>query len=645
VEKRKHVLWNYFLCIIFFTLTFTLNAEELTVDPNIQIKNLTPEIYLYEDKTTSLSIKDISSPEFEKKFIKNNRKATPYWLTASAIWGKINLDLQNTRNNYYLLFPNPIMEYVEVFIPDINGGYVKLETGHGIDIKKRPVPDRKIIIPLKSNAFPFADFSKGKIYFRVFSPQNEFDLKTYLVTDFGLSREKEIDAAFQGSFLGIMIAMFFYNLFIYFAIGNRSYLLYILYILGTCITIMGAQGITHRYFISSFSLDLWNLGFVALLTMTTGNLFTQNFLELKINLPRINRVFSILNFILLITIISKFFNAIIFNHLYFLLLLSSSILCLTSGFILYRRFAFARDFSHAWLVIIVADILYSVAASGIYIPASVYFVQIGHVIEAVVLSIALARQIRYLQAEKKKLGIIERDIALAEEIQKTLFPRELPHSAKYELSGRYKPSGKMSGDFYDVTVGKDNVLCVFLVDVAGHGYAAGLVAAMIKVAFHESLEKCNSPAEHQKEINRILLQNVENTFATSINIRIHAEEKKLYLARAGHAPTLHYKNKSFELVEYSPGGIPLGILDKYSCEEILVHYDSGDRVILFTDGLIEGINVNGEEFGMNRLKDMVLKQIQKSPREFCDILYNEISFWINSRDQEDDITYLVIDLH
>ena len=641
----KYSVFRKFILLVLFLNTFFLNAKPYIVYPETSVTNISPNLYFYEDHTRNLSIQEVSSKDFKDKFFLNNRVATPYWLTTSAVWGKISLDLKKTKNNYYLLFHNPIMENVEVFIPDIHGGFYKIVTGHGVDINKRIIPDRKIIIPVRSPVYPNSNLSEGTIYFRVFSPMNEFDLKASLVTELGLSKVKEMDTAFIAGYTGIIIVMFIYNFFIFFSLRNKSYLIYIFYTLTKGILILGTQGITHEYVFSDFTSDLWNLGFFGVVSLIFGNLFVKYFLNLKVKLPVVNKLYDVINVLLSISFFIKFIDATYFNYIYFIFLLLSTILSLTSGLRLYKQYLFARDYTHAWLFSLTAEILYTIATSGVYIPATIYLVQIGHVFETVLLSLALARQIRYLQGEKKKLGAIERDIAFAEEIQKTLFPRSYPISPAYSLAGKYQPSNKMSGDFYDFAIRKDNIICIIMVDVAGHGYAAGLIAAMVKVAFHETLESSKSASIHQNEINRILSQNVQTLFATAINLRIDPAKKMFYVSRAGHMPLLHFKRAENTITEYFPKGIPLGILKNHSYEEISVKYKKGDRLILFTDGIPESENIHGKAYGLNQFQNEIMNFIHDSTDSFCDNLIMKVNQWSRKVQAEDDIALIAIDLH
>ena len=179
----------------------------------------------------------------------------------------------------------------------------------------------------------------------------------------------------------------------------------------------------------------------------------------------------------------------------------------------------------------------------------------------------------------------------------------------FTITAQYTPSSTLSGDFYDYIQLKDGSLSLLITDVAGHGYTAGLVAAMVKVAYQETADKATDLCDHQKEINRILVTHVEQIFATALHLSIDTDNKDISVTRAGHLPLLHHRKADGKIVEIAPKGMPFGVLLDYMCECEVVAYEPGDRFFAFTDGVTEEFNAFGHEFGMERLKNFLVKAI------------------------------------
>jgi len=654
--SSRRLFFTLFFCTVasFITLFSPIISRpsdsmksEITLSPEANVSLLAPYLFFFEDPSKKMDIEKISALEFQKNFYANLKKqTTPYWVTKSAVWGKINIDLTDQPGNFYLYFDNDVIEQIDFYFPLENGQYQKIASGHKIPVFERIISDRKIIVPLRSNVFSQVNFSHGTIYFRMESYHSEVNLNSKLVNDAGLNHEQIVDAALLSAYFGIILAMALYNFFIYTSLRNKNYLLYVLYILSFAYCMAQTHGLTRDLFLFNYLFDIWLVNIIVVQTLMIGNFFVISFLELKKNLSGTYRILTFFNIILPFVFFIRLFDPILYSQIFFVLLAANVTISFSAGIRLYRKFVYARDFTYAWSFILVSNFLYALVVSGIYIPyVTIDILYQAHIIETVLLAIALARRIKFLQQEQDRFTLLQRDLGFARDIQTYLFPGNIPKSEHYSLEGRYLPSGSLSGDFYDFILEDDHKLYFLMVDVAGHGYSAGLVAAMINIAFHETRSKTKNVREHQTEINRILHDNVQNIFATAINLRIDPEEKKFQMARAGHVPMLHYKRATGELAEYAPKGAPLGILEEYYCEEITLKYTSGDRLILFTDGILEELNASNEEFGMARFKNIIIEHAAKNSSEFCDFIQKEISFWIDKRIQDDDITFFIIDLH
>jgi phosphoserine phosphatase RsbU/P len=248
--------------------------------------------------------------------------------------------------------------------------------------------------------------------------------------------------------------------------------------------------------------------------------------------------------------------------------------------------------------------------------------------------------------KEERLAAIHKELEIAREIQAGLLP---DHEATIEglrIATRYVPVTSVAGDFYDFLQADGTGLGVLIADVAGHGVPAALSASMVKVAIRAQGDRAQRPAEVLAGMNSILCGNVQGQFVTAGYVYLDVKKNQLAYAGAGHPPLLvwHRREKKAEAIEEN--GLFLGAFPDCAYKAVTAGFEPGDRCVLYTDGILEAPNPQGEEFGNERLRDFVESQAHLPAQEFCDALLARIEQWCGRRDNEDqhdDLTLVAVD--
>lgn len=201
----------------------------------------------------------------------------------------------------------------------------------------------------------------------------------------------------------------------------------------------------------------------------------------------------------------------------------------------------------------------------------------------------------------------------------------------------------VAGDFYQFIELEDQRLGVLIADVSGHGVPAALIAAMLKTAVQSVASCAESPRDVLQSLNRMLSGQGQDQFVTAAYLFIDAENHKARYSAAGHPPLLLSRAGTLQRIESN--GLVFGVATQPDYPVRDIELRTGDRLLLYTDGVIEPENAKGESFGDSRLEQAVLAAQMSTPSDLPDRLLKEIRAWRpGSMAQQDDITVVVIDV-
>ena len=202
----------------------------------------------------------------------------------------------------------------------------------------------------------------------------------------------------------------------------------------------------------------------------------------------------------------------------------------------------------------------------------------------------------------------DHEVHLAIALQQHLLPQPPAQYQGCEIAVHCQPARYLTGDFYDFITLPDSSLGIFIADVAGKSLPASLIMTQTLTLFRFLAPHYQSASALLKELNRRLQPNLShNLFVTACYSILNVEHHTLTVARAGHETPLHYQQGNVTTLR--PSGMALGIDKGERFDNLMaennVSLQSGDSVIFFTDGLNETLDLNNEEFGMERLKQAI----------------------------------------
>ena len=245
---------------------------------------------------------------------------------------------------------------------------------------------------------------------------------------------------------------------------------------------------------------------------------------------------------------------------------------------------------------------------------------------------------RTLQRDRQ-LNEIQKELDVARRIQLSILPAEFPTSTPFRVAARYVPITSVAGDFYDYVVADSQQAGLLIADVSGHGVPAALIASMVKLAAASQRPLANEPSRFLTDMNSALFGNTQNQFVTAAYVHLDAETRELRYSAAGHPPMLLLRNGA--IIEIEENGLMLAAFDFAAYSNAIHRLEPGDRLLLYTDGIVEACNALGTFFGQDALCESLRKTAGFSPSAAADSIISSVRQW--SAKQEDDLTVLVCD--
>ncbi|HSF23388.1 MAG TPA: SpoIIE family protein phosphatase [Blastocatellia bacterium] len=191
------------------------------------------------------------------------------------------------------------------------------------------------------------------------------------------------------------------------------------------------------------------------------------------------------------------------------------------------------------------------------------------------------------------------------EIQRRLLPTELPQIEGFQVSAAWRPARAVSGDYFDALRFDESRLALCIADVSGKGMPAALLMSNLQAVVKAFASETVSPSELCTRVNRVVSSNTpDDKFITFFYCLLDAKRKRLTYSNAGHNPGVVVRAGG-EVLRLDRGGTVLGPFARCRFEQGEIAVESGDRVLLFTDGVTEAGNEAGEEFGEDRLIAML----------------------------------------
>ena len=246
---------------------------------------------------------------------------------------------------------------------------------------------------------------------------------------------------------------------------------------------------------------------------------------------------------------------------------------------------------------------------------------------------------RVLEAEDSRKT---KELNEARELQLSLLPQCITSLKNYDLCFDMRPATEVGGDYYDYNISANNEISIVIGDATDHGMKAGMMVSIIKSLFlthintmdiKEFLNSCSHTIKQMK---------LKNLYMALMLVKING--RNLKMSSAGIPPLLVYRKKTNKVEEYKIKGMPLGAVESYPYETVEIELETGDTVVLMTDGLPELFNKNKESFGEERLKEIILQNACEPVNEIVNKLFLAGEEWRKENKQNDDITLVAFRL-
>jgi sigma-B regulation protein RsbU (phosphoserine phosphatase) len=263
------------------------------------------------------------------------------------------------------------------------------------------------------------------------------------------------------------------------------------------------------------------------------------------------------------------------------------------------------------------------------------------IISGIAQQAALAIQNDRLQKEMVVRERLETEVQLARQIQKTFLPEALPSHPHWQMSARWRTARQVGGDFYDVIQFPNDRLGIFIADVADKGMPAALFMALTRTLVRAAAIETTSPAVALRRVNELLLPDTkQGMFVTAVYAVLDQTTGEFTYANAGHNPPLWVRRDSVERLTRT--GIALGASEDSNMSERTIQLGEGESLMLYTDGLTEAFNLEGDMFGEERLLRALGWQESVSADEMIKTVESALDDFVGNMPPSDDLTMLVV---
>ena len=237
---------------------------------------------------------------------------------------------------------------------------------------------------------------------------------------------------------------------------------------------------------------------------------------------------------------------------------------------------------------------------------------------------------------------MEHELELATEIQQRFQPSAPPIVDGYEFQGISFSCYEIGGDYYDFIPRPDGRMLIALGDVSGKGTAAALLMSSLHAAIHAQVSAKSSLEETVLSVNQYLADNTPaNRFVTLFVAELDPSDGTLKYINAGHNPPLMARSDG-TVGQLSSGGFPLGIIPGAEFEIGETRLNPGEALVVYSDGVSEANNLRGDEFGMDRLTEVVRKNLRSSASGLRDKVESALSAFTQTAPANDDITLVIV---
>ena len=615
--------------------------------------------------------------------------------------GRVRLNFGYSRSTYWVrLTPsdsgkerileirNPHLDHLELFFYRGDGLVKTLAAGDRLPFGAREIDHRHFVFRVPAGV--------TRIYLRV-SSSGSLVIDTHLSDrdDFE-SRTREENFLF-GAYYGVLTLMSLAYILVAFGFQRVNSVYYVLHVLSYGMFQFTMDGLAFQYlWPSAPRLANQAILLTVPLAVISAVWFTRSFLNTRANTRLMDHLLLMVAGACALTIpfalVEGGYAVLIRVQTALAGLFSLIALVAAFGSASFNRTA--RFFLVAWSFFLVGIGAYALFVSGV-LPGlyfARYGLQIGSMLEMSILSVAILDRIRIyrlqreqarkeaylhqreharLQSElnerleaqveaktaelagaleelQRRDRVIQRELRLASDIQSGILPPERLELKGLRIGSYHHFMTGVGGDFFDVYRISGDRVGVLMADVSGHGIPAALITVMAKISFMNVTRLYSSPLKVVQIVNRVLGRTLSPlsslSYLTAFFMTLDGQYRVQFTS-AAHQPALVYRRSSGQVDSWEAPGSVLGCLPDdeahFSEHEDLLH--PGDRVLLYTDGLIESRDVTDAEFGLERLKQLLRDTADVEPDRACRNIADTFDDFSRDVEPQDDVTFMIVE--
>jgi two-component system, sensor histidine kinase LadS len=686
-------LFRSFLFLALF-FCFSVRAQEVVqLNQSDGLRHFAQHAVFFLDSTQTLTIDQVSDPQFQQRFKPTGRSQTNLNIIGSVVWIRFRVSTKDP-GPWCVQAEHPLTDNMQLYHKTGKGWQVSI-AGYDYQFKTRELCSNVMVFPLRLAQNDTADY-----YLRIQS-----STPIYIVLRAGTTQDfweqQLLDSIFTGFFFGIMLVMMLYNLFLFVTNRDRVYIFYVLYVFFSVLFISFTNG--YLAFFPDFLRQIYNFNHLIFPSLFGyfGLFFTMRFLQTKKYAPRLNKFIYLFMAVVTVIVIIGFFNAGLGLMMIQLAGILLTVLSLVVGFtVLKAGYAPARYYLFGFGIYMLGLCAYIVCALASIDMGNLpphYILMASSALEAIILSFAIGdklnmavRDKQVAQEEKLKAislneqlvreqnVILERkveertqeitlqkdiieeknkeilsSIHYAKRIQRALLASEsLLNNNLPDYFILYKPKDIVSGDFYWADVAPDGKFLMLTGDCTGHGVPGAFmsllnISIMHELTFGRNLSRPDLLLNTQRDAI-IMALNPEGTDEVSkdgmdcVLCSYDFKNKKMEFACANN-PLWIVRDK--QLIEFKADKQPIGLHEGPKTDFTLheVQLQAGDIVYTFTDGYADQFGgPKGKKYKFSQLKEKLVAISDKSMEEQKGILDKTFEEWKGNLEQVDDVLLIGI---
>ena len=246
-------------------------------------------------------------------------------------------------------------------------------------------------------------------------------------------------------------------------------------------------------------------------------------------------------------------------------------------------------------------------------------------------------------ASRDKLVALQNELRVAHDMQQSILPKTFPNKPGYQVFGNMEPAREVGGDFFDIINLENDRIGLAIADVSDKGVPAALFMMSSRTLMKGAAIGKTNPAEVLGEVNQLLQEDNEAAmFVTVFYAEYNPKNGSLLYANGGHNPPIIVHADGSSSVLPQTGGIPLGIMSGIQYGQNMVTLSPGDALVLYTDGVTEAMNIENEEFEMERLRAVLTEARSRDVREINQAIFQAVQTFAGDRPQFDDMTCMTL---